>query len=58
MFAISEDGMFFSMIRVMLSAVILFTLGLVLIWMKIHKNVGKPRKSNYFALLSEYPGTI
>lgn len=53
MFAISEDGMFFPMIRVMLSAVILFTQELALIWMKIHKNAGKPRKTSDFALPSE-----
>lgn len=53
MFTVSEDVMFFPMIRGMLSAVILFTQEFALIWMKIHRNAGKPRKASDFALLSE-----
>lgn len=53
MFTISEDIMFFPMIRVILSVVILFTQEFALIWKKIHKNAGKPRKASDFALLSE-----
>lgn len=53
MFTISEDIMFFPMIRGMLSVVILFIQELALIWMKIHKDAGKPRKASDFVLLSE-----
>lgn len=53
MFTLSEDDMFFSMIRVLRSAVTPFIQELALIWMKIHKNAGKPRKAGDFALLYE-----
>lgn len=53
MFTISEDIMVFPMIRVIFSAVILFTQEFALVWMKIHKNARKPRKASDFSLLSE-----